>query len=63
MQKVRSFLLELLIKLLFIFLSLTVLFTIAYVLYLVFEEGSPYTSNSLNTVLIYRLIYFRSRYL
>jgi hypothetical protein len=45
MQKVRSLayamLLELLIKLLFSSISLTVFFAIAYVLYLVFEEGSP----------------------
>jgi len=46
MQKVRSdylfkFLLELLIKPLFDYYSLTVLFSIAYISYLALEEGSP----------------------
>jgi hypothetical protein len=53
MQKVRSppksiiFLLELLIKLLFQLISLSVLFTIAYISYLALEEGSPYIQTGL----------------
>jgi hypothetical protein len=38
-------LLELLIKLLFQILSFTVLYAIAYILYLALEEGSPLCSN------------------
>ena len=49
MQKVRShfilYLLELLIKLLFHYPSLTVLYALAYILYLALEEGSPLFSN------------------
>lgn len=32
--------------------SLTVLLAVAYVLYLAFEEGSPYNSNSLKAILL-----------
>ena len=41
-------------------LSFTVLYAIAYILYLVLEEGSPLFKQVLPVLLYYRLFYFHS---
>jgi len=48
-------LLELLIKLLFQHVSLSVLFTIAYISYLALEEGSPYIQTGLNPFYLFNI--------